>query len=144
MSAGRGRIWNDLLLAGYLTEQRLGFEGTPIRPVVADDCPSPRKLAEWIRADRLDAILADWPGLGAALAGGQTAVVRQIPWACLDVTDAPPRVAGIVIPHERVGRLAIEQTVNLARTNQRGSFANASTTLVPIAWRDGLSLQPNE
>lgn len=132
LAAAAEKQRRDLLTAGWLVEQRGLAEPPP--PLVLDSAPSQRALAQWLRRHAIDAVLSDAPAAAASVAA------VSVPWALLDVTTAAPDVAGMVMPHEWIGALAVEQVVNLARANQRGIAGSASTTFVPGQWRDGPSL----
>ncbi len=132
----RGAGWNDLLTAGYLLEQSLTGNAATLRPEVTTESPQTSELTAWIEAKAIDFVLSDWPEMGARLSAAKSGRVRKLPWVSLDVTDAAANAPGVVLPHERIGRFAIEQVVNLARTHQRGQRGRVATTFVPVGWRD--------
>ncbi|MFA5264047.1 MAG: LacI family DNA-binding transcriptional regulator [Opitutaceae bacterium] len=133
---------NDLLKAGYLIEQHQDPGEQQIPFLFMEEQADPRVLEQWIRTHQVDAVLSNQAGFGDMLKAAGFTGPSNVAWACLDVTNTGADVAGMVMPDESVGSLAVEQVVYLSRTNQRGIPPSASFTFVSVGWRDGASLPP--
>jgi len=129
---------NDLALAGYLVEHAK-VTGHPA-PLVAPQFRSAARLREWIKSNRIDAILSAGTGTGGLLAAIDLQPGRDLGWACLALSRPDRSIAGQVADSERAGALAVEQVVGLSRLNLRGPASSAMITYVPSTWQDGASL----
>lgn len=130
---------NDLLAAGYFIEQRQLAADLRIPPLLINGSADARAVRSWVRRHQIDAVLSDFIPTEGAARESRRLPGTDVPWAALDA-DTPAEVAGIVLPHDRVGALAVELVVNLTRTNQQGIPRTGSVTLVPVSWREGRSL----
>lgn len=133
---------DDLYRAGYFLEQSRRPDTQGIKPLELGESSTPAVIANWIRFNRLQAVISDSAELPTILALEGVRVPQDVAFACLDLPQDAAGIAGAVPDHARVGAQAVEQVVGLMRTNQRGLPAAASCTFVPIAWRDAESAPP--
>lgn len=147
-ASGRSRIGlavhggAELSRAGYLVEL-LRTPGAPsFAPLQLEAEPAAGAAVEWIRGNRLDAVITDQADLAARLGGAGVRVPADVAVACLNLAANSPGFAGVVSDHARIGAQAVEQVVGLMRTNQRGLPPTASCTYVPVSWQDGASVPP--
>lgn len=135
-----GRQFAEDARAGVLYEQAQFAAEERVPPLVLSDATPRQELKDWLRDQRVDAVLADaeaYRKMGALLGG---AGLRGVGRAWLDVTDAPVGAAGIVVDHEAIAAQAVEQIAVLRRIGRRGLPREVSVMQVPVGWRDGATL----
>lgn len=128
---------DELYRAGYLLELHLSKLQHLPRTLDLPEAPAAESVSNWVRAEKLDAVISDQVEVGEMLARKDGGAERRVAFAGLDVDQADQRFAGAVADHGRVGAQAVEQVVSLMRSNQRGLPSTASRTHVPVAWKDG-------
>jgi len=131
---------SDLLHAGILCEQaKLSIEER-VPPLAMKAKHPAHSVSTWLQSYSVDAVLADQATFRRIAVAVGRARARKLGWACLDVTEAAPEAAGIVVDYERMGAVAVEQVVSLMRVHQRCHPSEASTTFVSAGWREGKTL----
>jgi len=129
-----------LIQAGVLCEQALLPAERRISPFELTETTSESEVRQWLCRFKVDAVLANqaaWQQLTTLAGRGR---VQALGWACTDLNGSAHDVAGIEVDYEALGAVAVEQVVMLMRVYQRGLPDEASTTFVPVFWRDGSTL----
>ncbi|MDX2187545.1 MAG: LacI family DNA-binding transcriptional regulator [Opitutaceae bacterium] len=121
-------IREQILMAHEFETSRLA-PSAQIEPVILR---SQAELPRWTSNHSVDAlIVAGMPGHHEVW-GGQELPASLI---SLDGPGAPPSIDAMTYDGTAVGTQAVEQTVMLMRTNQRGHPRAGATTFLPFHWR---------
>jgi LacI family transcriptional regulator len=128
---------NAFVRAGVLCEQQKQPSDQRVPELVMGDGVSAAEAKAWLCRYRVDSVMASQAVYRrlAALAG--RSFLRNIVWACADTVDAPLDTAGVEVNYAALGTVAVEQVVGLMRSHERGAAGKASTTFVPVSWREG-------
>ncbi len=132
--------------AGYLIEQatippadrvpELLFPFNPTVPLVS------KLLGEWVRKNRIDAVLCNWGNIRFMLGQAGLHVPTDIACACLCLMKEGSSLAGIRPDLFSVGKKSISQLVSLLKAEKFGLPDYHSTTYVHSTWQDGDSAPP--
>lgn len=98
-----------------------------------------RQVAEWVRTNRIDAVLSDHDQGLEILTGGGFRVPGEVGLACLSVTSVRA-VAGIDPQFAEMGRAGLSLLHSLVTGSDLGVAVRASRLLLAGAWIDGDSL----
>ena len=134
------RQFADDARAGVLHEQTQFSADERVVPIELPADTSRDAVKNWLRQQRVDALLADaeaYRRMGALLGPGG---FRGLGRAWLDVADAPAGAAGLVVDHEALAAQAVEQIAVLRRSGRQGRSREVSMTQVPVGWREGATL----
>lgn len=131
---------SQFIRAGILCEQTRQPGGLKIPPLTLSGESSPAEVRRWLYRYQVDSVIADPSAYKQLSSLAGRSHLCNIGWACTDTIDAPSNVAGIEVNYGALGAVAIEQVVSLMRVNQRGTPLEASTTFVPVSWREGSNL----
>ena len=136
----------DLFLAGCLVQSSrldLADEVPPLFFEENEDYQSEcDRLAEWIDAFEIDAVVSNWGQMIERAASRGIRMPEEVAFASLCLTDASGAIAGVRQKHEQVGQLAADRLVTRLRSEQFGGDKGATTTYVKGEWRDGASAPP--
>ena len=136
---------HDLYSAGcYLAQEELGIPSIPILYCRehTDYSTTVRRVADWIRAQRLEIVLSSWGSVRDLLRLGGLQVPRDIACVCLCLNTPDPGLAGVVQHHFVVGQKAAEAVALLIMRRKRGLTTQNAATYVPGSWQDGASAPP--
>jgi LacI family transcriptional regulator len=127
------RLWS----AGFVWEQQALEPSLRIPPYMI---PQKRPLSEWIRQNRIEAIISKAEFVLPTLKEMGMIVPRDMAFVDVFLEDGSGRIAGIRQNHERVGAAAVELLSSQIRHNIRGVPEIPIRTLVEGTWVDGESL----
>ncbi len=96
-------------------------------------------LAQWVREQRVDAVMSNWNNMVELLRGAGLRVPEDVGVASLDLPSAGTELAGVEQNHRLVGRRAVRQVLMQLQAHQLGLPEMASVTFVPGCWREGAS-----
>lgn len=100
------------------------------------------EIANWVRENKIDAVLGNWSSLPELLKSGGIRVPEDVGLATLDYNPHAGAKAGMRQSHELVGERAVEGLALLMKTNQRGQIRLPNITLIDGLWQDGPELPP--
>ncbi len=135
----------DLYSAGcYLAQEELGIPSIPILYCREhfDYSATARRVAEWIRAQRLDVVLSSWGSVRDLLRVGGLRVPQDVACVCLCLNGPDPGLAGVIQHHFVVGQKAAEAVALLIMRRKRGLTTPNAATYVAGSWQDGASAPP--
>jgi DNA-binding LacI/PurR family transcriptional regulator len=135
-----GRQFSDDARAGVLYEQTQFAVDERVSPLVLAETATRQEVKDWLRDQRVDALLADPEAHRRMNSLVGTGGRRGLGRAWLDVAGAPEGAAGIVVDHEAIAAQAVEQIAVLRRIGKRGLPREVSVMQVPVGWRDGGTL----
>ncbi len=134
--------------AGFLIEQELHSDFERVPPFldydqIRHDKPAfARKLAEYIREHRVDAIVtADYQLLDVLQLAGISAP-RDIGVAGLSLPAQQGRMSGIVEDSEKIGEIAVDILVGMVQRGERGIPSTPIRTHLEGTWREAETLPP--
>ncbi|HUJ45382.1 MAG TPA: LacI family DNA-binding transcriptional regulator [Opitutaceae bacterium] len=147
MTVGRAeeRTTQDLYSAGcYIAQDELEIPSIPILYCREghDYAATAHRVAEWIRAHRLEIVLSTWGSVRELLRVGGLQVPRDIACMCLCLNDPDPALAGVIQHHFVVGQKAAEALALLIVRRKRGLTTPSAATYVAGSWQDGASAPP--
>jgi DNA-binding LacI/PurR family transcriptional regulator len=125
------------LRAGYLVESRAK---NPAR--AASFCRVDEKegeiggLQQWIRTEKLDAVVGCGVDVSGLVARIDPAVTPRLAWASIDIRGSQSGYGCVPALHRELGRRAVELLIMRLQINLRGLPANPATTLLPVRWRE--------
>jgi LacI family transcriptional regulator len=133
---------------GVLVEQSTLSEEECV-PTLVFSLAEPARLVsevkEWIRGQRVDAVLSNRNLVAGALTAAGLRIPQDVGFASLDAEAAAPAasvaptMAGVVLPHALVGRRALEQLAIMLDAQQRGIPKAQTITCIPGSWQEGAS-----
>lgn len=132
---------------GVLIEQASLPEAECVQPLIfglAEVPMLPRLIPEWMRANRVDAIISNWNELFDTFATAGLKLPDDVAFASLDVPPSMPHIAGVVQNHRLVGQRAMEQLAIMTDAYQRGVPEAQSITYIPGYWQDGNTAPPKQ
>lgn len=127
---------------GFLTAQQSVPSGDRMPLLRIEDATSrsqSRQLAEWVRANRIDAVLTDLERGPEITACNGLSVPGDVGLACLGVTRGLA-VAGVDPQYAEIGRAGLSFLHSLVAGNELGVSVRTSRLLLAGAWIDGDSL----
>lgn len=127
---------------GILIEQASLPETECVPPLIfglADVPMLPRLVPEWIREQKVDAVISNWNELLDTFATAGVRLPQDVAFASLDVPPSLPHIAGVVQNHRLVGQRAMEQLVIMTEAYQRGVPQAQTITYIPGYWQDGIT-----
>ena len=130
---------------GALIEQASLPEAECVQPLIfglAEVPMLPRLIPEWIRTNRVDAIISNWNELFDTFATAGLKLPDDVAFASLDVPPSMPHIAGVVQNHLLVGQRAMEQLAIMTDAYQRGVPEAQTITYIPGYWQDGNTAPP--
>lgn len=128
--------------AGYLYGQLqvpAKFRLPPLMLEEASPAVDERRLLDWLKKNRPDAILTDILSLPQMLAKAGYRVPQDLGLAALSVLDGGIS-AGIFQNSDEIGAAAVQQLISLIHHHQRGIPENPRELLIRGRWVDGASL----
>ncbi len=137
---------DDQHLCALLHEQRL-MEATARVPALLfphgatrrEACPL---LLDWIKAERIDAVISNWTSIRGLVEQLGFDCPGQVACASICLSRRDPRIAGVVASLALVGARAAASLAELMRADRRGIPVRATRTLVKGTWLDGNSAPP--
>lgn len=132
---------DDLFHAGYRLEQHL--LGLPVLSTLIfeygeSSAVSAERLRHWVRQERLDAVVSNWD-LRELIRFAGLRVPHDIAYANLCLNEPNPTMAGMLVHHAAVGKMAVEMIALLIKTRQFGIPKDPSCLYVEAEWQDGTS-----
>ena len=127
---------------GLLIEQDSLPETECVPPLIfslADVPMLPRIVPEWIRAQKVDAVISNWNELLDTFATAGVRLPDDVAFASLDVPPSLPHLAGVVQNHRLVGQRAMEQLAIMTDAYQRGVPQAQAVTYIPGYWQNGVT-----
>lgn len=137
-NVARGHVFE----AGFLLAQRSVDTRDRVEILSLRDVPvkqQPRKIASWIKREKVDAVFTDLPDLPQLLAKTGRKVPDDVPLAVSSVLDAKAD-AGIDQHPEEIGRVGFLLLNSLINDRAQGIPRIFRQVLVEGAWVDGKSL----
>jgi LacI family transcriptional regulator len=135
---------NNAFTAGYYVELAQFADLERIPPCLLSGDTAGDKLAGWVEAYGIEAIMTNWQGVPRMLESRGWRVPQDVVVASLDLTPRLGSNAGMRQNHRIVGERAVEQLAILMTTNQRGLVESPNHTLVEGVWVDGSDVPPCE
>ena len=135
----------DLYSAGcYLAQDDLAIPTIPILYCREhyDYASTARRVADWIRANRLEIVLSSWGSVRELLRIGGLQVPQDIACVCLCLNNPDPALAGVIQHHFVVGQKAAEALALHIMRRKRGLTTLNAATYVAGSWQDGASAPP--
>lgn len=136
---------HDLYSAGcYVAQEELALPAIPILYCHEhkDYAANARRVAEWIRGQRLEVVLSSWGSVRELLRIGGFNVPQTVACVCLCLNDPDPDLAGVIQHHFEVGKKAAEAAALLIMRRKRGLSTPSSATYVPGSWQEGATAPP--
>jgi hypothetical protein len=96
-------------------------------------------LLDWIRAERIDAVISNWTSIRGIIEELGFDCPGQVACASICLSRKDPRIAGVVASLALVGARAAAALAELMRAERRGIPARVTRTLVKGTWQDGNS-----
>ncbi|PTY02310.1 LacI family transcriptional regulator [Verrucomicrobia bacterium LW23] len=134
-----GRVENAYV-AEYLAYQRTIAESDRIAIFQAQDLPV-REVADWLRAQRADAILCNYAPRLAELEAHGFRIPDELGYATLDCFPAPPGIGGIDQQPRAVGSAAVDVLTSHLNRNERGVPRVPKLMMIPGGWSQGTTLR---
>ena len=125
---------------GVLLEQASMPESECVPPLIfglADVPALSRRIGDWMKAQRVDAIISNWNELLDIFATDGIRLPEDVAFASLDVPPGLLHVAGVVQNHRLVGQRAMEQLAIMTDAYQRGVPEAQTITYIPGFWKGG-------
>ncbi len=97
------------------------------------------EMKNWIKKNRLDAVLCNWTNIRDMIERAGYRVPDEVACACLCLSRKNPRLAGIVSNMGLVGERVASLLATLLRTERRGIPERATDSYVQGKWYDGAS-----
>jgi DNA-binding LacI/PurR family transcriptional regulator len=97
------------------------------------------RLAEWVRAQRIEVVLSNWQSARDLLVAARFRVPADVGYICLNLNDPDPAVAGVIANHFEVGQKAAETLALLIKRGLKSPAHAPSATYVEGVWQDGAS-----
>ncbi len=94
-------------------------------------------VAEWIRRERVEVVVSNWPELDPVIAQANEVLGGAVRMVHLDLGLEDRRHAGVRQNHELVGRYAVEQVAGLMRIHKKGMTPCPTTHLIDGFWEAG-------
>ncbi|HEY9250582.1 MAG TPA: LacI family DNA-binding transcriptional regulator [Rariglobus sp.] len=97
-------------------------------------------LTDWMDRERPDAVLCLRNPVPEWLGESNERGPQVVGWADLDLRTSDGRVAGIRLPHERMGAAGVDLVGAQLQRGERGVVANTAAICLPAEWENGASL----
>jgi len=140
-----GRVDEDaterLYSAGYLLEQRtIPVEDRVPELLLPYECTIAQAgalVGKWIRRQRVEAVICNWPIIGEMLAATGLRVPEDVACVSLCLLAQDGRMAGVYRNPRVIGAKAVALVNTLLKSGERGVPEFASRTYVRSQWHDG-------
>jgi len=96
-------------------------------------------MGDWVRKNKIDAVLCNWSSVGDLLAAAGLSIPKDVACACLCLLGQNTELAGIYPNLHMVGLKAVSLLTSQLKLGTRGIAEFASSTYVRSQWRDGPS-----
>lgn len=96
----------------------------------------------WAEANRLDAVIGDFPYPADYLADEGLEIPRDLGYAAISGKSTHPGVSGTRISQEALAAAAVDLLTAQIQRNERGIPVRAKTMLIEGEWVEGATLPP--
>lgn len=128
--------------AGFLTAQR-NFAGlAALAPLLVDAWDDPRPVAQWLRREKPDVIIAPAPDVTTRLLGALgLRAPRDVGMACLSCPQPGSKYSGICQNGRLIGASAVDLLIGMVERNEKGLPEHPMALMIEGRWNPGKTLR---